>query len=216
LKLNIITNMNRSIFNIVSKSLLGLFLLFFGASCSKKKDGDVAGSGKSSITMNIDGKKWGSEINSLFAEPKTHSELGDYYNVQILGQSSGGQGNDDVSTSLNLYIVIPKSKFRNPKGTYRIVKQQEAKLGDASAVFTEAGSGVNNWYASYNPANPTQAVGTVEITDFEIGEQQIVGQSSGIEGYTKLSGTFKLDMYNIQVESGAPLKITEGKFDLRA
>jgi hypothetical protein len=68
-------------------------------------------------------------------------------------------------------------------------------------------------YVSGDPNNKKQVVGKLEITGFEIGNQNILGHQSDKEGYTKLSGNFELDVYPIN-GAGSKLKITEGKFNL--
>jgi hypothetical protein len=66
---------------------------------------------------------------------------------------------------------------------------------------------------SGNPNNKKQVVGKLEITGFEIGNQNVLGHHSDKEGYTKLSGSFEVDVYPIN-GAGSKLKITEGKFNL--
>lgn len=209
-------NTKKNKYKWMSLCLIALALIFITAGCSKDKDGDDDVPEKSSISMKVNETAWGTTINTLFTESDSHSEYGEFYRVLVGGQHIDSEGGEEGVTALNMYIFIPKSKFSNPKGTYRFMKEQEARLGDATAVFTDAGAQANIWYASYDPGNSTQSVGSLEITDFEIGQQIVVGQQSGIEGYTKLSGTFKLDMYPIQADPGPTLKITEGKFNLRS
>lgn len=202
-------------YNDITKWVPLLFICLGFAACGKddigkKQDGD------SSLSMKINGEHWGTTINTLFTEAHGSSELGEYFLVLVGGQRIGVDDSEDDVSAFNMYIAIPRSKFNNPKGSYPIMKESEAKVGQATAHFTvNTGSG-QTWYASYHPASPTQAGGTVEITGFEIGEQRVLGQPTGVEGYTKLSGTFRMDLYAVQENPGAPLKVTEGKFNLKS
>ncbi|ERJ60683.1 hypothetical protein [Sphingobacterium paucimobilis] len=184
------------------------------SACSKNSE-DAEQSENASLTMKVDGEIWGTTINNLFTEEHEY-EGTEYYLVLVGGQRiAPGGGEDDVS-SISMHIAIPKSRLNNPKGTYQLLKDSEANIGQATAsyiVSTEIGQ---TWYASYDPGNPTQAVGTVEITGFEVGEQKMVGYPTGNPGYTRLSGTFKMNVYPIQENGGSAVKITEGKFNLKS
>lgn len=180
--------------------------------CSKDDTGKDANV-KSSLTMKVDGKPWGTTINNLFTEEHESSEFGEYYVVLVGGQSLDVEDSEEDVSSFNMYIAIPKSRFKNPKGTYTVRKESEIGFGEVSASFVVSTSEHQLYYASYNPELPTETVGTVEITGFETGIQTVVGHSTGTEGYTKLSGTFKMDLYSGEVP---PVKITEGKFNLKS
>lgn len=202
-------------YNYITKWLPLLLICVGFAACgkddiSKKQEADPG------LSMNINGESWGTTINTLFTEAHESSELGEYYLVLVGGQRIDAADSEDDVSAFNMYIAIPKSKFNNPKGSYAIMKESEAKMGQATANYTvNTGSG-QTWYASYHPASPSQPSGTVEITSFEIGEQRVLGQPTGVAGYTKLSGTFQLDLYAVQENPGAPLKVTEGKFNLKS
>lgn len=201
---------------IYMRLLLILMISISVSACSKNNNADEIGlTDNTGITMKVDGETWGTTINNLFTEEHEY-EGDDYYLVLVGGQRiTPGGGEDDVS-ALNMHIAIPKSRLNSPKGTYPLLKDSEANIGQATAsyiVSTEAGQ---TWYASYNPANPTQAVGTVEITGFEVGEQIVAGHKTGKMGYTKLSGTFKMDVYPIQENEASVVKISEGKFNLKS
>ncbi len=195
--------------------LLLIASLSFSA-CSKDKDDDNDLSGQSGLSMKVNGAAWGTTINTLFTEPEENSQLGEYYVVLVGGQRIDVEGSEDDVSSFNMYIVIPKSKFSNPKGTYHVYVAEGAMPGAATASYTKSTSEGTASYESANPADYTQSVGSVQITDFEIGEQTIVGQPTGVEGYTKLSGTFQMDVYPVQETPGPALKITEGKFSLKS
>lgn len=202
-------------YNDITKWVPLLFICLGFAACGKDDIGKKQ-VGDSSLSMKINGEHWGTTINTLFTEAHESSELGEYFLVLVGGQRIGVDDSEDDVSAFNMYIAIPRSKFNNPKGSYSIMKESEAKVGQATAHFTvNTGSG-QTWYASYHPASPTQAGGTVEITGFEIGEQRVLGQPTGVEGYTKLSGTFRMDLYAVQENPGAPLKVTEGKFNLKS
>lgn len=156
------------------------------------------------------------KLNTLFTEAHGDSQLGEYFRVFVGGQRIGLEGSEDDLSAFSTYITIPKSAFNNPKGSYAIVKESEAKTGQATASYTGGKGSGQTSYASYHPTSPTQSAGAVEITDFEIGEQRVLGQPTGVEGYTKLSGTFQMNLYAVKESLGAPLKVTEGKFNLRS
>lgn len=185
--------------------------------CSKDKDSAEPLTGKASLTMKVDEKDWGATITTFFTEEDSNSELGDFYRVLVGGQYSSLQGDNSDVSGITMYIAVPKSKFNNPKGTYAVMKESEAQVGQATALYVvSTDADEQAWYTSYNPTAPTEAVGTIEITDFEIGDQIVAGQSSGIQGYTNLSGTFKMDMYPTEGSPGSVLKITEGKFNMKS
>lgn len=188
------------LFTIISLSLFA---------CSKKNnetpDDNFKGSG---ISMNIDGKAWKSTMTTLFTEEQETAETGKYYYVSILGMSIISDKADDVE-SQGFYITIPAGKFKNPKGKYPVIPV-EVKSNHAWAVFSKA-SGSN--YISGNPANPTTSVGTIEITDFEVGQQTVMGHPSGKEGYIKLSGNFHFKLQN--TNGNEMINVTDGKFNLK-
>lgn len=198
--------------NLPNIALFFVTSILLLSSCSESVNGDRS----SDFSMEIDGKTWATTINNLFTEAAEHETLGEYYRVLVGGQRILDTESEGHASSFNMYIIIPKDKFKNPKGTYAIMKESETKLNQASASFVKSGETGQVWYASYDPANPTASVGTVEITDFAIGTQKVVGQSSGVEGYTKLSGTFSMDMYHIQVVPATVMKVTKGMFDLKS
>ncbi|NLO69978.1 MAG: hypothetical protein GX102_03340 [Porphyromonadaceae bacterium] len=194
--------------------LITLIYMSFAA-CSKDLGG-VKNDKDSGITMKVNGEFWGTTINTLFTEAHESSTLGEFYVVYVGGQRTDAEDSETDVSVFNMFISIPKSKFKNPKGAYSIMKEDEVMASQASANYAVSTGSNQTWYASYNPENSTQAVGTVEITSFEIGEQSVFGHSTSKEGYTKLSGTFRMDLYALQDSPGAPLKVTEGKFNLKA
>ena len=194
-----------------------IFLLIICAgisSCKKNTNDDGQDAGKSGVSMKINGVAWGSSINTLFTEELAHQQFGEYYHVVVGRQRLDTEDSESDVSAFNMYIIVPKAKFSNPKGTYQLMKENVMRVGDAGANFTDNTAQGTHWYASYDPASPSEAVGSVEITAFEIGKQSVAGQLTDIEGYTKLSGTFQMDLYPMDANWGPPLKITAGKFDL--
>jgi len=195
--------------------ILLLFVSLGFSACSKEEDKGLS-SKDAGLSMNVDGREWRATITTLFTEQHETSQLGEYYYVylsasRIIEKNSNTE--DDLAETIGLYINIPASKFRNPKGTYPIILE-ESEMGHAWGIF---GSSTDirdaTTYVSGDPNNKKQVVGRLEITDFEIGNQNIFGHVSDSEGYTNLSGSFELDVYPINGD-GSKLKITEGKFNL--
>lgn len=187
-------------------------------SCSKNNDDDSlgAGLGRSTLTMKVNGEEWNSSMSMLLSEEEGNSEQGDYRHVVVNGHriiDKNSATEDDLAETIALYIAIPEDKFRNPRGKYPIILKED-QVGYAWSVFgTSTDLRDTTTYVSGDPNSPRQAVGSLEITGFEIGEQMIMGHSSGQEGYTMLSGTFHLDVYPLG-GSGDKLKITDGKFNI--
>jgi hypothetical protein len=185
------------------------------SSCKKDKDGDPLDKAGTGLTMKIDNVPWSAQVTTLTTQEHTDGTDG-YYAVLINGTVSfenGADGDDFHAESIALYINIPASKFESPKGRYDI-KALDNDHGDAWAIFstsTDIRDAVT--YSSLDKNNPDRTVGVLEITGFEIGEQTILGQSTGQIGYTKLSGNFYLELHPVDGAS-AKLNVTEGKFNL--
>lgn len=202
--------------NTYYSTILLFIVIGFGlSSCKKDDDKNGNNTGNSGVSMKIDGVQWGTTVNNLFTEADENQSLGEHYRVLVGGQRIDVEGSEDDVSSLNLYILIPKSKFNNPKGTYQIRGESETN-NQATALFTPGTSTSQTWYISNNPENPEVPVGTVEITDFETGIQTVAGQSTGVEGYTKLAGKFTMTLYPVESEPGPSIKITDGKFNLKS
>lgn len=198
--------------------LLCSALLLF--SCSKNNNDDSPGGslGNSTLTMKVNGENWNSFLSTLFTEEEGNSEQGDFRYVSVGGSriiEKSSATEDDLAETITLFIAIPESKFRNPKGTYPIILK-DFQVGYAWSIF---GSSTDlrdtTTYVSGDANNPEEPVGTLEITGFKIGEQTVLGHPSGKEGYTQLSGTFNLDVYPLG-GVGERLKITDGKFNISA
>jgi hypothetical protein len=196
--------------------LLCSALLLF--SCSKNSDDSPAEEnlGNSTLTMKVNGEQWDSTMSLLITEEQESSQQGKYRYVSLTGNriiDKNSATEDDLVETIGLYIAIPESKFKNPKGNYPIILK-ESQAGYAWGVF---GSSTDlrdaTTYVSGDPNNSEQSVGSVEIINFKIGEQMIFGHPTGQEGYKQLSGTFHLDVYPMN-GTGNKLKITDGKFNI--
>lgn len=193
------------------KKILGIafLLMSMGFVACSNDDGPVQDK-KSKFTMKVDGKEWTSSVYNQFTEKYNNDKFGTYYVVTIGGQQL--KEASTTSSAITLYVAIPESKFNNPKGSYNLRREKDMGMGDATALYIVSSETGQTWYGSVNPAKPTEIVGKLEINGFEIGQQKMGGQL-GTEGYTKLSGTFKLDVYSPD-DSGSPVRITDGEFNL--
>lgn len=188
-----------------------LFLFAALASSCNKDDDPGKQEVNSSFTMKINGAPWGAYLTSLYTEEHENDDYGKYYHVMISGTWASGDDDNASAEAMGMYVLIPADKFRNPKGIYRIRKEE---LGSTWAIFS-ASTNIRDasTYASVDPTNPEKDLGTLEITGFEIGLQSVLGQSTGTEGYTRLSGKFQMELFPVE-NSTDKLSITEGKFDL--
>lgn len=203
-------------YRLVCLCLIALtFLVSF--SCSKETKPDDDNPGVSAIKMNVNGAQWNSMMTTLITEEKEESDFGKYYLVSLMGNrviEKNSATEDDLAESITFFIAIPASKFKNPKGSYPIVWQNDAVLNESSAVF---GTSTDLRDALTYVASPNGKSGAIEITGFETGPQQIMGHPTGTDGYVKLSGTFHATLEPLKgTGSGTPLKITDGTFNLKA
>lgn len=196
--------------------MIGLLMIMLGlglSSCGKDSDDLDPNLSDAALSMKINGQSWGSTVHTLFTDELEHEQIGEYFHVMVAGQRLNTSGSEEDVNGLHLYIIVPKSKFNNPKGTYKLMMEKEIRAGDAGALFTDATASGQKYYVSYDPNNHTQSVGSVTITDFEIGIQTVAGQSTDKEGYTKLAGNFQMTLYSLDGD-GETLKITDGKFNM--
>jgi len=182
---------------------------------SRDKNNDKGLSPKTGMSMKVDGVEWKVTMTTLFTK-EHQTDQGKYYYVYLSGSRVVGESCDpeeDFVETMGLYINIPASKFRNPKGTYpTIIKESE--LGHLWCVFTSSTELRDaSIYVSGSCDTIVKSTVTLEITGFEIGSQSIFGRCTNTQGYTKLSGNFQLDIFPMD-GSGSKLKITEGKFNL--
>lgn len=201
-------NKTLTIFNSISALLCSVFLI---VGCTKDDDSKANDEQNYSISMKVNGKTWSSTTTTLYTESHYDSEKGDFYLVTIGGQQIDSKNNEEMS-ALQLHVAIPKARLHNPKGTYPILAMSNVSVGDGTAVFN---MGNEKLYASYDPRDATKVVGTIAITSFKTGNQIISGEDNLGEGYTLLSGTFKVDMYSVERNSTEMLRITDGKFNLK-
>lgn len=198
--------MKKKNYYVLIALLISSVLGFSG--CSKEDVLDAIVGEKSKFTMKVDGKDWSGSLTTLFTEAESDSEQGEYYIVSIAGGKTDQRG-EEYAETCHMYITIPASKFRNPKGRYPITMQTQTVDLAIMLFVTE-----NVLWVGRNPSGDTQSVGYVEITDFKIGQQKVAGQSVGTEGYTQLEGTFNSTLTSADAPSGTNLKITDGKFNL--
>lgn len=179
------------------------------SACSKEDDPTPEVSGDSMLTMKIDGQAWNATATAMWTE-RDEDDSGEFYHVAIGAHREDGRG-EDFADVIQMYMIVPASDFQNPKGRYPISLRPVGMRDHATAVFASTG---DTW-VSRHLADNTQAVGFMEITDYKIGEQNVAGQPSGIQGYTRLSGTFNVDLMSTNNPSGPTLKITDGKFNVQ-
>ncbi len=178
------------------------------SACSKDDDPTPEVSGDSMFTMKIDDQVWNATATAMWTQ-KDEDESGEFYHVGIGAHRVDSRG-EDYAEVIQMYMVIPASDFQNPKGHYPISLRPVGMRDQATAVFA---SKEDTW-VSRQVADNTLAVGVVEITDFKIGEQNVAGQPAGTLGYTRLAGTFNVDLMSTNNPSGPTLKITGGKFNV--
>lgn len=142
----------------------------------------------------------------------------DYYAVAIAAvevEIDEAEVNDG-SNGLFLWILIPKAKFNNPVGTYKVYGEEEQRENFAFAMFNTSASGQETFYVSADPAG--KSVGTITIDKFKIGKQSYYGGYGGTEGYTQLSGTFEMSLmgfYGNENTEVKTIKLTKGKFNVK-
>lgn len=209
----------RTICNIRLVRLFALLLLaWIVASCSKNDllDSTSLGGGKTQLSMKVNGEDWQSSLTTLLTEEQENTKGENYVYLyinahKIIDKNSATE--DDLVETMGLYVAIPTHKFNNPKGVYPLVLK-EFEVGSAWAIFNSNQTLRDaTIYVSGDASYPDRQVGVLEITNAEVGEQTILGYPTGVEGYTKLSGTFNFDAYPLD-GIGPKLRITEGKFTI--
>src|SRR3546814_6322563 len=163
-------NIKRNGNNLVCLCLMALAFITLSA-CSKDNVGDNSLSGKSGLSMKVDGASWDSWMTTMFTEKHESSERGEYYLISLVGSrviEKNSATEDDLAESITVIIAVPVSKFRNPKGTYPIVWESDVDLNQAWAVF---GTSTDIRDATTFAPSPSGQSGTVEITGFETGQQ---------------------------------------------
>lgn len=176
--------------------------------CKKKEVENIVG--QSSMSMKINGEAWKAMVTTLHTDPMGEDEENPETYYVLVNGIDATSTDQEVSEAMGIYITIPASKFRNPKGTYPIIFK-EMTPNNAWALFSSTNP--KRPGHNYYPANATGTSGTVEITDFSIGQQSVFGQPIGKEGYTRLKGKFTIDLQAI-TGTDDRITITEGQFDL--
>ena len=196
-------------------SLLGLVVI---ASCKKDNSNGMDFGSKSTVSMSVNDKAWKAKMAFLVAVPPEESD-DDFYFVGISGAEVDVVSGDSFEDTegLNIYIAIPKSKFRNPKGTYNFVSEESMNIDyQAYAMFIQS-SGQEN-IDMYVTVGSEGSQGTLKIDGFKIGKSKsIYGYTGEYETYTQLSGTFSMTLTQVITQEGQTpktLKITNGKFNV--
>ena len=81
------------------------------SACSKKSDIDGDTSGKSGVTMTVNGAPWNSWMTTLFTEKHESSSYGEYYLISLVGTGiieKNSVTEDDLSESITIGIAIPR------------------------------------------------------------------------------------------------------------
>lgn len=191
-------------------TIIGIMTLLTGGiqSCKKKEIDNIVG--ESSMSMKINGEAWKAIVTTLHTDAMGEDEENpEAYYVLVNGINTSDV-DQETSEAMGIYITIPASKFKNPKGTYPVIFK-EMTPNNAWALFssTDPSRPGHNYY----PSNATGTSGTVEITDFSIGQQTVFGQPIGKEGYTRLKGRFSMSLQAI-TGTDDQITITDGQFDL--
>lgn len=209
----------RTIFTTSFGSLI--ILLLFGwtiTSCSKNDlaDSTSLGEEKTQLSMKVNGEDWQSSLTTLLTEQQENTQGEIYFYLYISAHSiidTNSATEEDLVETMGLYVAIPAQKFKDPKGVYPLVLK-EFEVGTAWGIFnSDRALRATTTYVSGDANHPDKQVGTLEITSAEVGEQTVFGYPTGVEGYTKLSGTFSFDVYPLD-GIGAKLNMTEGKFTI--
>lgn len=198
--------------------VIALFGVVVIASCKKDNSNGLDFGSKSTMTMSVNDKAWKAKMAFLVAIPPEESD-DDFYFVGISGAEVDVVSGDSYEDTegLNIYIAIPKSKFRNPKGSYNFVSEENMDIDhQAYAMFihTYSEDGVD----MYGTIGSEGSQGTLKIDGFKIGKSKpIYGYTGEYETYTQLSGTFSMTLTQATAEEGQTpktLKITNGKFNV--
>ncbi|MCM4167549.1 hypothetical protein KCTC52924_00952 [Arenibacter antarcticus] len=210
----------RNLNKLTGVFLLGIFLTL-NVACSKDNDGpaDQLG-GESTMTMKINGKLWKAHVATVMTVGDTEDgEDEKTYWVNMTGvKIIDDSGSEELSESISLSLLLSGAEFNRPKKSYPVGSISNNQFGYGIIIYNEVGSesegkGV---YVSMHPEDSEQQIGNFTVKDFEIGDQNFLGQQLG-KGYTRLSGTFEAELYSYDGTDTPPKKltITEGKFNLR-
>src|SRR5690606_2645791 len=139
-----------------------MLLLVSLTACSKKDNTEDFDLKQSQVSMEIDGKPWKSKMALLTTISPEYNEE-DYFAVAIAAvevEIDENEVNDDAN-GLYLWILIPKAKFNNPIGTYKVYGEEEQRENFAFAMFNSGTSGQETFYVSADPSG--KSVGAITI-----------------------------------------------------
>ena len=191
--------------------LVGLSVI--ALSCKKDDPDSLLEDRFGSMTMKIDGAPWSAKMAFVVTASEEEEEI---YAVAISGFASEEEADD--GDGLTIWMGIPADKFDNPKGTYDVIALDNDPEGRilVTAMFSKA-LGLET-HQVYTVTEANTSFGRITITDFEIGRQTFLGQVIGDKAYTRLKGTFEMNLTELKLDVsgfGGNMAITEGKFDVK-
>ena len=202
-------------------SVLALALCF---SCGDKEDrvppiedkDELAGG---MLKMKVNDTDWSAKWAYTITTPLDEEE-DDHFLVFVTGATGEYTSEEDPNgDALSFYIAIPKTKFNNPVGSYKMVSLDYMdEENPAAAVFSKVNGNQSTVYVSMDKEGEGKPVGTISIEKFKIGQQKLLGQDLG-QGYLELSGSFTVNEM-VGFDGGEnpleeTLKLTNGKFDVK-
>lgn len=202
-------------------SVLGLALC---VSCGEKEDRELPIDDKNDtangvLKMKVNDADWSAQWAYTITTPLDEEE-DDYFLVFVTGATGEYTAEEDpAGDALSFYIAIPKNKFNNPVGTYKMVSLDYMdEENPAAAVFNKVNGNQSTVYVSMDKEGEGKPVGSISIEKFKIGQQKIMGQDLG-QGYLELSGSFTVNEM-VGFDGGEnpleeTLKLTNGEFDVK-
>ncbi|WP_262249080.1 hypothetical protein [Parapedobacter soli] len=188
-------------------------LIFSAVSCSKTKGPEPLDLTAGKLSMKVEGTLREADVAYVMT---INDE--EHYVVTLTAFFTplGLKNNDDVTDAFHIYIRFSEAQFNNPKGTWDVVAI-DSETGGRPLVYALYQEGVGGETMDlYSIAEADKTVGKLTITDFTIGDQTVIPGVTG-RGYTKLAGTFHMDLTEVRTDGtglGPELAITEGRFDV--
>lgn len=185
-------------------------------SCKKNNVDPLFDDTSGTMTMKIDGVAWKAKMAYVLTASQEEEEE-EVFAVAISGFSQEGESGE--GDALTIWMALPADKFNNPKGTYDVIAIENGSKGHipVTAMFNKA-VGLET-HQTYALTDADGSFGKVTITDFKIGQQTFLGQPIGGQAYTRLKGTFELNLTEVKLDGsgfGRNMSITEGKFDVKS
>lgn len=198
---------------ILTRTLILIGLSAMMLSCKKNNVEELLDDTLGSMTMKIDGVAWSAKMAYVVT---ASGEEEDVFAVAISGFSN--EGDEDEGDALTIWMALPVEKFNNPKGTYDVIAVEDdaGERTMVTAMFNKA-MGLET-HRMYTVAETSGSFGKITITDFKIGQQTFLGQVIGGKAYTRLKGTFEMNLAELKMDGsgfGGNMAITEGKFDVK-